>query len=115
MVEDESRLFRERACNPERFRVGGEKREPLLYWQTKDVQTKVVELLIAFEALKEFYSPRGILLEFHELVAIAEQVLGIRIKNFRQLKKTVLDRGKSVVLLKQLERLIEQVRDGMDK
>ena len=76
---------------------------------------KTVELLIAFEALKEFYSPRGILLEFHELVAIAEQVLGIRIKNFRQLKKTVLDRGKSVVLLKQLERLIEQVRDGMDK
>ena len=110
MVEDEWRLFRERACNPERFRVGGEKREPLLY-----LQTKVVELLIAFEALKEFYSPRGILLEFHELVAIAEQVLGIRIKNFRQLKKTVLDRGKSVVLLKQLERLIEQVRDGMDK
>ena len=115
MVEDEWRLFRERACNPERFLVGGEKREPLMYWQTKDVQTKVVELLIAFEALKEFYSPRGILLEFHELVAIAEQVLGIRIKNFRQLKKTVLDRGKSVVLLKQLERLIEQVRDGMDK
>lgn len=74
-----------------------------------------MELLIGFEALGEFYSPKGKLLEFHELVTIAEQILGIRIKNFRQLKNRALRRYKEETVLDQLERLIGQLRDGMDK
>ena len=67
--------------------------------------------LIGFEALGEFYSPTGKLLEFRELVAIAEQVWGIRIKNFRQLKSRVLKRYKEKTVLDQMERLIEKLRE----
>lgn len=83
----------------------------LLYWRTENVQTKVVELLIGFEALREFFSPQGKALEFNELVAIAEQILGIRIKNFRQLKSRVLKRYKEKTVLDQMERLIEKLRE----
>ena len=114
VVEDEWRLFHERMHNPTRFQKIEEKKV-LLYWQTENVQTKVVELLIGFEALGEFYSPKGKLLEFHELVTIAEQILGILIKNFRQLKNRALRRYKEETVLDQLERLIGQLRDGMDK
>ena len=51
------------------------------------------------------------LLEFRELVAIAEQVWGIRIKNFRQLKSRVLKRYKEKTVLDQMERLIEKLRE----
>ena len=81
-----------------------------VYWKTENVLTKVMELLIGFEALEEFYSPTGKLLEFCELVAIAEQVLGIQIKNYRQLKSRVLKRYKEETVLDQLERLIEKLR-----
>lgn len=109
MIEDEWQLFHERMDNPMRFQRNEEKKV-LLYWQTENVLTKVMELLIGFEALGEFYSPTGKLLEFHELVAIAEQVLGIRIKNFRQLKSRVLRRYKEETVLDQMERLIEKLR-----
>ena len=106
MVEDEWRLFHERMDNPARF-LKNEEKKVLVYW---NVQTKVMELLIGFEALEEFYSPTGKLLEFCELVAIAEQVLGIQIKNYRQLKSRVLKRYKEETVLDQLERLIEKLR-----
>ena len=109
MVEDEWRLFHERMDNPARFLKNKEKKV-LVYWKTENVQTKVMELLIGFEALGEFYSPTGKLLEFCELVAIAEQVLGIRIKNFRQLKSRVLKRYKEETVLDQMEKLIERLR-----
>ena len=88
-----------------------EEKKVLVYWQTENVQTKVMELLIGFEALEEFYSPTGKLLEFCELVAIAEQVLGIQIKNYRQLKSRVLKRYKEETVLDQMERLIEKLRE----
>ena len=109
MVEDEWQLFHERMDNPARF-LKNEGKEALVFWQTKNVSTKVIELLIGFEALEEFYSPTGKLLEFCELVAIAEQVLGIQIKNYRQLKSRVLKRYKEETVLDQLERLIEKLR-----
>ena len=109
MVEDEWRLFHERMDNPARFLKNKEKKV-LVYWKTENVQTKVMELLIGFEALEEFYSPTGKLLEFCEVVAIAEQVLGIQIKNYRQLKSRVLKRYKEETVLDQLERLIEKLR-----
>lgn len=56
MVEDEWRLFHERMDNPARFLKNKEKKV-LVYWKTENVQTKVMELLIGFEALEEFYSP----------------------------------------------------------
>ena len=68
MVEDEWQLFHERMDNPARF-LKNEGKEALVFWQTKNVSTKVIELLIGFEALGEFYSPAGKLLEFRELVA----------------------------------------------
>ena len=89
MVEDEWQLFHERMDNPARF-LKNEGKEALVFWQTKNVSTKVIELLIGFEALGEFYSPAGKLLEFSELVAIAEQVRSIRIKNVRQFLSRVL-------------------------
>ncbi|MBS5626578.1 MAG: hypothetical protein KHW86_15315 [Porphyromonadaceae bacterium] len=110
VVEDEWRLFHERVDNPERFLKNKEKKA-LVYWKTENVLTKVIELLIGFEALGEFYSPTGKLLEFRELVAIAEQVWGIRIKNFRQLKSRVLKRYKEKTVLDQMERLIEKLRE----
>ena len=110
MVEDEWQLFHERMDNPARF-LKSEGKEALVFWQTKNVSTKVIELLIGFEALGEFYSPTGKLLEFCELVAIAEQVLGIRIKNFRQLKSRVLKRYKEKTVLDQMARLIEKLRE----
>lgn len=110
IVEDERWLFHERMCNPARFQKS-EERKVLLYWRTENVQTKVVELLIGFEALREFFSPQGKALEFNELVAIAEQILGIRIKNFRQLKSRVLKRYKEKTVLDQMERLIEKLRE----
>ena len=109
VIEDEWLLFHERKDNPVRFQKNEEKKV-LVYWQTENVQTKVIELLIGFEALGEFYSPTGKLLEFCELVAIAEQVLGIRIKNFRQLKSRVLKRYKEETVLDQMEKLIERLR-----
>ena len=109
MIEDEWLLFHERKDNPVRFQKNREKKV-LVYWQTENVQTKVMELLIGFEALGEFYSPTGKLLEFCELVAIAEQVLGIRIKNFRQLKSRVLKRYKEKTVLDQMEKLIVRLR-----
>lgn len=89
MVEDEWRLFHERMDNPARF-LKNEEKKVLVYWKTENVQTK--------------------LLEFCELVAIAEQVLGIQIKNYRQLKSRVLKRYKEETVLDQLERLIEKLR-----
>ena len=114
MVEDEWQLFHERMDNPARF-LKNEGKEALVFWQTKNVSTKVIELLIGFEALEEFYSPTGKLLEFCELVAIAEQVLGIQIKNYRQLKSRVLKRYKEETVLDQLERLIEKLRTQVYK
>ena len=114
MVEDEWLLFHEKMDNPERF-LKNEGKEALVFWQTKNVSTKVIELLIGFEALEEFYSPTGKLLEFCELVAIAEQVLGIQIKNYRQLKSRVLKRYKEETVLDQLERLIEKLRTQVYK
>ena len=114
MVEEEERLFQERVCNPAIFQGNEKKKCALLLWRTKDVQTKVVELLIGFEALGELYSPKGKLLEFHELVSIVEQVLGIRIKNFRQLKSRVLKRYREETILNQLIRLIDQLREQTD-
>lgn len=110
VIEGEERLLLQRACAPARFQKNDEKKQALLMWQTEDVQTKVVELLIGFEALGEFYSPQGKLLEFHELVAIAEQVLGIRIKNYRQLKNRMLGRYREETVLDKLIRLVERVR-----
>lgn len=95
--------------NPERFLKNKEKKA-LVYWKTENVLTKVMELLIGFDALGEFYSPTGKLLEFCELVTIAEQVLGIQIKNYRQLKNRVLKRYKEETVLDQLERLVEKLR-----
>ena len=115
LVEREEQLLRERMCDPERFRKNDEKKSALLFWRTENIQTKVVELLIGFEALAEFYSPRGELLEFHELVDIAEQVLGIQIKNFRQLKSRVLGRYREETILDKLMRLIEQARKDKDQ
>ncbi len=109
VVEDEWLLFHEKMDNPERFLKNKEKKA-LVYWKTENVLTKVMELLIGFEALEEFYSPTGKLMEFCELVAIAEQVLGIQIKNYRQLKSRVLKRYKEETVLDQLERLIEKLR-----
>ena len=114
MVEDEWQLFHEKMDNPERFLKNKEKKA-LVYWKTENVLTKVMELLIGFEALEEFYSPTGKLLEFCELVAIAEQVLGIQIKNYRQLKSRVLKRYKEETVLDQLERLIEKLRTQVYK
>ena len=111
MVEEEERLFQERVCNPAIFQGNEEKKSALLLWRTKDVQTKVVELLIGFEALGELYSPKGKLLEFHELVSIVEQV---RIKNFRQLKSRVLKRYREETILNQLIRLIDQLSEQTD-
>ena len=87
MVEDEWQLFHERMDNPARF-LKNEGKEALVFWQTKNVSTKVIEL-----------------------VAIAEQVWGIRIKNFRQLKSRVLKRYKEKTVLDQMERLIEKLRE----
>lgn len=109
MVEDEWLLFHEKMDNPERFLKNKEKKA-LVYWKTENVLTKVMELLIGFEALEEFYSPTGKLLEFCELVAIAEQVLGSRSKIIWQLKSRVLKRYKEETVLDQLERLIEKLR-----
>ena len=53
MVEDEWQLFHERMDNPARF-LKNEGKETLVFWQTKNVSTKVIELLIGFEALGEF-------------------------------------------------------------
>ena len=114
VVEEEERFFQERVCNPAKFQGNEEKKCALLLWRTKDVQTKVVELLIGFEALGELYSPQGKLLEFHELVSIVEQVLGIQIKNFRQLKSRVLKRYREETILNQLIRLIDQLREQAD-
>ena len=109
MVEDEWRLFHERMDNPARF-LKNEEKKVLDYCKTENVQTKLMVLLIGFDYLVEFYSPTGKLLEFCELVAIAEQVLGIQIKNYRQLKSRVLKRYKEETVLDQLERLIEKLR-----
>ena len=49
MVEDEWQLFHERMDNPARF-LKNEGKEALVFWQTKNVSTKVIELLIGFEA-----------------------------------------------------------------
>ena len=51
MVEDEWRLFHERMDNPARF-LKNEEKKVLVYWKTENVQTKVMELLIGFEALE---------------------------------------------------------------
>lgn len=110
VVEGEKRLLLQRVCAPARFQKDDGKKRALLMWQTEDVQTKVLELLIGLEALGEFYSPQGKLLEFHELVAIAEEVLGIRIKNYRQLKNRILGRYREETILDKLVRLIERVR-----
>ena len=45
MVEDEWQLFHERMDNPARF-LKNEGKEALVFWQTKNVSTKVIELLI---------------------------------------------------------------------
>ena len=110
MVEDEWQLFHERMDNPARF-LKNEGKEALVFWQTKNVSTKVIELLIGFEALGEFYSPAGKLLEFRGLGGIAEPGWGIRGKNFRHTTLRVLKRYKEKTVLDQMERLIEKLRE----
>lgn len=79
MVEDEWRLFHERMDNPARFLKNKEKKV-LVYWKTENVQTKVMELLIGFEALEEFYSPTGKLLEFWSWWPLQSRFWGSRSK-----------------------------------
>ena len=87
----------------------------LAIWKSENVKMEVAELALGICLAKVLWSPRGNLMEYDEIIKLMEQGFGMKLPNYRDLKRDIFERKKEVVVfLKQLVFLIERARDEKD-
>ena len=87
----------------------------LAIWKSENVKMEVAELALGICLAKVLWSPRGNLMEYDEIIKLMEQVFGMKLPNYRDLKRDIFGRLKDVaVFSKQLVFLIEQAKDEKD-
>ena len=100
--------------NPEWF-VGHLDDGPLAIWKSKNAKMEIAELALGIWSAKVMWTPEGFLMGYDEIIKLAERVFGMKLSNYRDLKRDVLKRSTDlVVFLKRLISLIEQARDKKD-
>ena len=106
--------MRERLENPEWF-VGHLDDGPLAIWKSENPKMEIVELALGICLTRVLWSPRGKLMEYDEIIRLAERMFGLDISNYRDLKRDVFKRKREIaIFLKRLVFLIEQARDEKD-
>ena len=113
-VEHEIRLVRERLEKPEWF-AGHLDDGPLAIWKSENPKMEMAELALGICLAKVLWSPRGKLMGYDEIIKLVERVFGMKLPNYRELKRDIFGRLKDVaVFSKQLVFLIEQAKDEKD-
>ena len=113
-MEVEIRLVREKLENPEWF-VRHLDDVPLVIWRSENAKMEMAEIALGIYLAKVLWTPSGMLMEYNDIIQLAEQIFGIKFPNHNELKRDVLKRKKDlVVFLNRLIFLIEQMRDGKD-
>ena len=113
-VEHEIRLVRERQEKPEWF-AGNSDNEPLSLWTSNNSKMEIAELMLGIYLAKVLRTPDGMVMEYREVIRLAERAFGVKISNHRELKRDIFKRTHELVIfLKRLIFLIEQERDKKD-
>ncbi|HJA14050.1 MAG TPA: hypothetical protein H9796_03070 [Candidatus Butyricimonas faecavium] len=110
-VEAEIRFSRERQEYPERY-AGSSDDGPLAVWTSNNNKMEIAELMLGIYLAKVLRTPDGMLMEYREVIHLAERAFGVKISNHRELKRDIFKRtNELVIFLKRLIFLIEQERD----
>lgn len=113
-VEAEIRFSRERQEYPERY-AGSSDDRPLAVWTSNNNKMEIAELMLGIYLAKVLRTPDGMLMEYREVIRLAERAFGVKISNHRELKRDIFKRtNELVIFLKRLIFLIEQERDKKD-
>ena len=73
---------------------------------------EIAELMLGIYLAKVLRTPDGMLMEYREVIRLAERAFGVKISNHRELKRDIFKRtNELVIFLKRLIFLIEQERD----
>lgn len=113
-MEVEIRLVHERLEHPEWF-VKHSDAFPLVVWRSENAKMEIAEMALGICLAKVLWTPGGMLMEYNDIVQLAEQIFGIKLPNHSELKRDVLKRKKDlVVFLNRLIFLIERLRDEKD-
>lgn len=76
---------------------------------------EIAELMLGIYLAKVLHTPDGMLMEYREVIRLAERAFGVKIPNHRELKRDIFKRtNELVIFLKRLIFLIEQERDKKD-
>ena len=113
-VEVEIQLVHKRLVHPEWF-VRRSDDFPLVIWRSGNAKMEIAEMALGICLAKVLWTPGGMLMEYSDIIRLAEQIFGIKLSNHAELKRDVLKRKKDlVVFLNRLIFLIEQARDEKD-
>ena len=105
---------RERQEYPERY-AGSSDDGPLAVWTSNNNKMEIAELMLGIYLAKVLRTPDGMLMEYREVIRLAERAFGVKISNHRELKRDIFKRtNELVIFLKRLIFLIEQERDKKD-
>ena len=107
-------VCRERQEYPERY-AGSSDDGPLAVWTSNNNKMEIAELMLGIYLAKVLRTPDGMLMEYREVIRLAERAFGVKISNHRELKRDIFKRtNELVIFLKRLIFLIEQERDKKD-
>ena len=113
-VEAEIRFVRERQEYPAWYAESSDN-GPLAVWTSKNNKVEIAELMLGIYLARVLRTPDGMLMEYHEVIRLAERAFGVKILNHRELKRDIFSRtNELVIFLKRLIFLIEQERDKKD-
>ena len=115
-MEVEIRLVHKRLVHPEWF-VRRSDDFPLVIWRSGNAKMEIAEMEKELKKLKNTKTVGAVnmLMEYNDIIRLAEQIFGIKLPNHGELKRDVLKRKKDlVVFLNRLIFLIEQARDEKD-
>ena len=96
---------------PKRY-AGSSDDGPLAVWTSNNNKMEIAELMLGIYLAKVLRTPDGMLMEYREVIRLAERAFGVKISNHRELKRDIFKRtNELVIFLKRLIFLIEQERD----
>ena len=106
--------MRERLEHPEWF-VKHSDDFPFVVWRSENAKMEIAEITFGICLAGVLWTPSGKLMEYNDIIRLAERIFGIKFPNHSELKRDVLKRKKDlVVFLNRLIFLIEQARDEKD-
>lgn len=112
LVHSEWVLLHERVLYPEYFAQKEKRQQVEVRWKSKQYKMKIVELVVGLILVDELCSAQGTMLSETALVAMIEEVFGVSLENFSQLKDQLFRRKNGhTPFLKQMVRAIELYAD----